>query len=299
MKTSVRSFIVWAVVCASLLAGCNVFDGLGGEGESEDPEVLLQDARAALSRGEPEAAVRYLERAYSLDPTNPEVRIELVGARFARAELDLITLQQLVDDINGEADNGETDPPVASARRHEVAHQEQDGFCTFDEDRSSLEEFDYTASSAYQSIQVQIDTFRAARDLLDGIRPVVLNSLPDRVQAQWYLTRAFTRVALAVSAVNEEVEQIDATLYRLPSLQNSIGICASSEQALSEAEVQIKCDHLPKIVRALDELEMRNQLLDNPDISGVLDDLRLAVDVVGAQLDSDVIRFCSGGAAVR
>ena len=285
--------MVCAFLCAALLVGCNVFDGLGGEGESDDPNVLLQDARAALSRGEPQAAVRYLERAHALDPSNPEVRIELVGARFAQAEIDLITLRSLINYINGE----EEEPAAAAARTHSQQPQANGDFCTFDADRSALEEFDYTSASAYQAIRDQINTFEAAHELLDGIRPAALNDLPDAVRARWYMSRAFTRIALAIDAINSEVEQIEATLYRLPSLQNSIGICAASEQALSKAEARIKCDHLPQIVVGLEELEMRNQLLDNADVSGVLDDLRQVVDIVGAQLDSDVIRFCSTRAA--
>lgn len=285
---AVLHLVVCAFVCAALLAGCNVFDGLGDEGDSGDPNVLLQDARAALSRGEPQVAVQYLDRAYSIDPSNPEVRIELAGARFAQAEVDLLTLRELVTHING--DEGSVAPATLTPK------QDHGPFCTFDADRSGLEEFDYTSAPAYQAIREEIATFEAARELLDGIRSAAFSELPEETRAQWYLARAFTRTALAIDAINREVERIEATLYRLPSVQNSIGICAASEQALSRTEVRIKCDHLPQIVVGLEELEIRNWLLDDADVSGVLDDLRQAVDVVGAQLDSDVIRFCSTNA---
>jgi len=257
-KSPVRAAVCVFFLCG-MLAGCNVFDGLGEEGDSNDPYVLLRDARAALSRGEPQEAVRYLERAFDLDPNNPEVRIELVGARFAAAEVDLLTLGRLVDHINGEGDTTSTALNAAWQGKANGA------FCTFDADPSELEMFDYTSAPEYQQIRDHIDTFVAAHDLLEGIRPAALGGLSEEARAQWYLTRAFTRIALAIHAINEEVARIDATLYRLPRFRNSIGICAASESALDQAEARIKCDLLPQILVGLDELEMRSQLLDDAD----------------------------------
>ena len=44
-----------AALLLVLTAGCNAF-GVEGEGASDDPAILLEDAQAALDRGEPEKA---------------------------------------------------------------------------------------------------------------------------------------------------------------------------------------------------------------------------------------------------
>lgn len=278
---------VWCAVLGGLLlggvlAGCNVFGGIGED--SDDPQVLLRDARAALDRGDPQTAVGYLEQAFEMDPNDPEIRIELAGARFAVAEIDLLTLKGLVEHINGGA---------SSQARASGAGKAGGAHCTFDADPETLESFDYTAAPEYQRIRAEIEMFVDARDLLDGIRPADLAALPEETRARWYLVRAFTRIALAIDAIHDEGERIDAALYRLPAEQNSIGICAASASALEAAEARIKCDHLSQILQGLDELEQRSLLLDDADISGIIDELRQAVDVVGAQLGSNVIRFCS------
>lgn len=280
---------LWSLLLCGVLAGCNVFEGIGSD--SDDPQVLLRDARVALDRGDVQAAIDDLERAFELDSTHPEIRIVLAGARFKAADLDLITLKGLIEHINGVTET--------SSASQSVRHKANDAYCTFSADGGELEAFDYTEAPEYQHIRAEIETFVAVRDLLDGVRPSDLEELPEEVRAQWYLTRAFTRIALTIDAINEEVEQTEATLYRLTQQQNSIGICAASRPALEAAEVRIKCEHLPQIVQGLDELTVRSQLLDEADISGVIDDLRQAVDIVGAQLNSSVIRFCSVTATAR
>lgn len=279
-----RAALSGLLLCG-VLAGCNVFDGIGAE--SDDAQVLLQDARAALDRGDPHEAVRYLERAFELDPTDPEIRIELAGARFEATDLDLITLKGLTEHISGTARPSEA---TAAVR---VGGKAEGGYCTFGTDPGGLDVFDYTAAPEYQQVRAEIETFVAARDLLDAIRPVDLEALPEETRAQWYLIRAFTRIALAVDAINGEVERIEATLYRVPGPQDSIGICAISKSALEEAEARIKCTHLPQILKGLDELAVRSRLLDEAEVSGLIDDLQQAVDVIGAQLNSNAIRFCT------
>lgn len=266
-------------------AGCNVFEGIGEDAGSDDPQVLLHDARAALDRDEPETAVGYLERAFELDPDDPEIRIELTGARFAAADVDLITLKGLVEHINSGAGL------QASASRR--AGKANGRYCTFDADPATLEVFDYTSAPEYQRFREVIETFIEARDLLDGIRLADRERLTEALRAEWYLLRAFTRIVLAIDAINAEVERIEATLYRVPDRGNSIGICAVSEDALDAAKVHIRCDLLPQILQGLDELRARSDLLDDAEIGGVIADLERAVDVVGAQLDINVIRFCS------
>lgn len=275
-----------ALLIGSVLAGCNVFGGLDAA-DDEDPQVLLRDARAALERGDPQAALDDLERAFALDPTDPEIRIELAGARFAVAEIDLLTLKGIVDHINGEPANKTRKTHATGARKAADRH------CTFDEDPETLESFDYTEAPEYQQIRAEIEMIIDTRDLLDGVRPADLAALPEETQARWYLARAFVRIVLAVDAIHAEGEQIEATLYRLPAAQNSIGLCAASASALEEAEARIKCDHLPQILQGLDELKQRSTLLDDAEVSGIIEELQQAADVVGAQLDSNVIRFCS------
>lgn len=289
MGRGLSRIALWVTVGgAMLLAGCNVFEGFGEEGAGNDPQVLLQDARTALDRGDASTALTYLERAFALSSQDPEIRITLGQARLAVADIDLFTLKGMVDHIN----EAGTEPVVTSA----VRAKNDGSFCTFEEDPASLVIFDYTAAPEYQQIRDQIETLLDVRDLVARIPASDRDALSESVRAEWYFVRAFTRIALAIDAINGEVERIDATLYRVPSRENSLGICAASEAALEEAEARIKCDHLPQILTGLDELEVRSQLLDEADVSGVLDDLQVAANVVGAQLESSIVRFCSTNA---
>ncbi len=84
---------------ALLLAGCNVFEGAQEEGTSNDPEILLLDAEAALQRNEPDLAVQYLERAEALEPENTalglRIRAKLSTALLRSVDVDILTIHQL------------------------------------------------------------------------------------------------------------------------------------------------------------------------------------------------------------
>lgn len=95
-----RLFIFSCFLLTALLAGCSALDTAPGEGESDDPNVLLRDAEAALQRNEPALAVDYLRRAADLQPLDTplgiNVRIRLSTALLETAGVDALTLQQMV-----------------------------------------------------------------------------------------------------------------------------------------------------------------------------------------------------------
>lgn len=87
------------ILFAALLTGCNVFEGTQEEGTGDDPEVLLQDAEAALQRDEPKLAVAYLKRAVELEPVTTslgaQIRIQLSTAHLRAVGVNIMTLKQL------------------------------------------------------------------------------------------------------------------------------------------------------------------------------------------------------------
>lgn len=67
---------LWMVILLGLLfiIGCNIFEPFHSEGKSDDVEVLLEDAKAALANNQPEKALEYLDKAMRIDPNHPAVR---------------------------------------------------------------------------------------------------------------------------------------------------------------------------------------------------------------------------------
>ncbi|NNE68763.1 MAG: tetratricopeptide repeat protein [Rhodothermales bacterium] len=84
------------------LAGCNVFEGLYEEGSSDDPQVLVEDADFAIQNGEAEKAIQYLEKALEKEPDNARALAKLTTVRLKVANVDVLTLQTLVDDFLAE-----------------------------------------------------------------------------------------------------------------------------------------------------------------------------------------------------
>ena len=261
-----------ALVLAVLLTGCsdNLFSSFDSEGTSDDPNVLLADARAALAKGDTVRAIDYLERAHDIDPDHAEVRVTLVGTKFEQNDVDLLTIREI-------------GMYIAEGAKAAAAKSNHSYVCSFEGDPSSYEAFDFAQAPAFQRLANLADLFSEAETLLGGLDAVEAD-LPDDLRARMLLIRAFTRAFQTIVAIDAEVKDLGVELFRLPG--GDIGICADQSRFDSISDAQalvdsiqelIVCDLLPNYEGALDDLVTRNNILggdaDNIVLSAMSDAL--------------------------
>lgn len=270
-----------ALVAGLLLAGCsdNLFSGLDSEGTSDDPDVLLADARAALTKGDTSRALDYLQRAHESDPDHAEVRVTLVGTKFEQNDVDLLTIREI-------------GMYIADGSKAARAKAAGNYICTFDGDPSSYETFDFAAAPAFQRLANLADLFEEAETLL-GDLDATQTDLPENLKARMLLIRAFTRAFQTVVAIDAEVKNLGVELFRLPG--NDIGICADVSQFDSVSDAQnlvdqieelVVCTLLPNYEGALNDLRTRNEILGGDSDNMVLDVMSNALDAMRNSLNA-------------
>lgn len=276
MQNSSLRILPLALAACLLVVGCddNVFSGLNSEGTSDDPQVLLADARAALVQGDTAQAIDYLERAHEVDPDNAEVRVELVGTKFEKHDVDLLTIREIGEYI------ANSNKATATAKAGEPYY-----VCSFEGDPSTYPAFDYAQAPAFQRLAELSGLFEEAITLLGDLDPAQVD-LPRDLKARMLLIRAFTRAFQTIVEIDTSVKELGAELFRLPS--GAIGVCADATQLSSISEAQqivddieqlTECTLLPGYDRAMDELRARNELLSgDPD--------NILTDVMGDALDA-------------
>lgn len=278
------------VLCtALLLGGCNVFETFYEEGTSGSADVLLQDARAALERGDTEKAKAYLERAHENDPENAEVRVELSAVELQSSDVTVLRIKELADyvrEASGEADLGAS-PFATSIEAHGTyTFNNTDLVCNFDRAQHPAPPvFDYTALEVFQRIKQQEAVLARVQELL---REVDGESLSRRQHARLLLMDSIVRIARATLTLQDAAEQATVTLYRLPN--ETIGACASASDVLDAFEGVLKCELVADLIRARDGLQQRLLLLDNPRGSAsaeILDVLNEAITRLETQVDLD------------
>ncbi len=99
-------------VTLALLAttGCNVYEGLYEEGDSENAEALFEDARIALQQDRSEEAIKHLRKALVYVPDNEpllrkQIQIKLASAVLEVQEINVLSLKRIAENFNGEATN--------------------------------------------------------------------------------------------------------------------------------------------------------------------------------------------------
>lgn len=277
MMSSLSRTLGLAFALVLLLAGCsdNLFSSLNSAGSSDDPDVLLADARAALSQGDTTAALEYLQAAHELDPDHAEVRVTLVGTKFEKHNVDLLTIREIGEYIANER----------LAVRAKTTKTTANYICTFDGDPAQYAAFDFAAAPAFNRLAGLSDLFEEAETLLGDLEAGRVD-LPDPLRARMLLIRAFTRAFRTMVAIDAEVKNLGIELFRLPG--NDIGLCvnasqfnsvSAAQQLIDDIQEVIECTLLPGYEQAMDDLRARNELLGG-DTSNVL------VDVMGEALDA-------------
>lgn len=267
------------LLLVSVGAGCNVFGGLSEE-NSDDPEVLLSEARAALTQGQPDRAVDLLREALAADSSNAEVRVELASAMLEARDVDIVTLRSMGRFIIGDE------------KRTSISNTHESGRCTFDQEPVSLPVFDYEDAPEYQVFVENEAVFEEVQALL-GDERIDFEALAAELRARRLLVGAFADIATAVLEINRRIKALDATLYRLPS--GAIGLCAPTPEDRFQLEKDIVCALLPRIEAALEELNARNGLIGRePDEGVIIDIVRDAIEAIRGDTEID----CTGRRAI-
>lgn len=284
-----RSVILLVLCSALVLGGCNVFETFYEEGTSSSAEVLLQDARAALERGDAEKAKAYLQRAHENDPSNAEVRVELSAVELQANDITVLGIKALADHIqDAAADGGQRsltpDAPLVAAGTHTFNNTVR--VCNFDEARyPEARVFEYTALEAFERIQQREAVLARVHELL---REIDGESLARRQHARLLLMDAIVRIARTVLTLQDAADRAGVTLYRLSD--DGIGVCANADEVLRAFEGVLKCELVADLSRARGSLQARLELLDNPrgsasaEILSVLDE---AIARLNEQVDLD------------
>ena len=262
-----------------VFAGCNVFEGLYDEGASDDPEVLIADADAALQRGEPDKAVQYLEKAFEAKPQDPEIRTKLSTALLQQADISVITMIDLAEDITGNQ-NGSKSGRAFSGSALKSGSQLACNFTGV-----AVEQIDLTTNPSYQEVARHVATLRRVKALLDAVvsSAANLNSPPPHLQNAALLSQAVTTVLVVLFDVQEKTDDLGATLWRLAN--KDVGLCADDEAALLEIQTFIKCEQIPEMQDALDLLKQRlGGSGDESAAKEAIDEIQESIDLLESQI---------------
>lgn len=248
-----RSLNPFVVLSISLLiaSGCNAFEFMYG-GESDEPDVLLDDARIALQSGDADKAIGLLEKALEKDPENPEIKIELSSALFQANDIDLLVMKDLATFIS--------ETPV-TALKALASHGDA---CNFVGDVSTTTQLDFTQDAAFQLLYQNAEALERAIELLqDVLDGGGITSLPDNILSNAHLMRAISNLAMAVIDINTYSDLAQVTLHWLP--QGGIGYCAVDQETLVQFETFVLCEKMPAIDQAVEDLISRQSLFSDVD----------------------------------
>lgn len=262
------------LLLALVTSGCNVFESLYTEGESNDPKVLLQDAAVAIRKNEPAKAVTILEKAFQKEPDNPKVRVELASALLAANNIDVLDIVSLYEniskDVRGSAGTG--------------AFSKTASHCTFNDSAigtPAVRAFD----PSYQGLQALLNKAPVIARVITLVQPILPAALtatpynvPDLTEAQ---ARQFAAQIKAASGLTDaqvaNLLLINATatiiqiyndmffntpgvswyLVKGPTGNEYVGACATS---IAVVKAKAACQ-LPKLQGAANSLRVRGYLV--------------------------------------
>ncbi|MDZ4702096.1 MAG: tetratricopeptide repeat protein [Rhodothermales bacterium] len=266
-----RQIRLWMVVSMLFVsAGCNVFEPFYSEGASDDPEVLLDDARYALQNGDPDKAVTFLEKAYEIDSTNTEVRVELASALFQANGIDLLMMKDLAEFITEQSDD-----TGAFAGKHPVDPL----VCSFVGSSADYQALQFDTEPAYLTIIEHGAVIDRVAALIEGIADTG-EDLGANAQANRQMTRAIANLSVAIKLITRAAEQAGGGIY---PLRNGIGYCAPDQLTLQALQATIICDAVPYLNRAVQALGARQAILSSDDtefvelVQDVRDDLTASI----------------------
>ena len=291
-RASRAYLIVFTVALAILVGACNVFEGLYDEGTSENTQVLLTDARAAIQDGRVDDAVDHLTKAHENEPDNVEVRAELASALLTQNDIDVMLIKDLADDIRLALEGGAS----------KNAGCPEDVRCNFNcAVAKSVTPFSYKDSDAYQRLAAVLAVLRQIDALVQqplsnlgatpGIRfdtkekraelfSMLVSSIEaknpsansQRIAGTLLLSAGITKLATTLTEIEQAAAERDVQLYHVESLSGStfIDYCGREVEAFVDT---IMCPATSTAFFTLDMLAARaenssgnalsNELLDS------------------------------------
>lgn len=252
-----RTINPFIVLSLSLLiaTGCNAFEFMYSE-DSDEPDVLLDDARIALQNGDTEKAIELLEKALEKAPENSEIKIQLSSALFQANDIDLLVMKDLAEFIS--------ETPASKRKIMQFTAVTNMPACNFRDDVSTTTTIDFSEDASYQLLLENVDVLQRALDLLyDTLDSEEAAALTENVRSNAHLMRAISNLAVSIIEIKLQADAAQASLHRLSN--GSIGYCAEDESALTELESFIVCEKLPAIDQAVNDLVSRQALFSSSD----------------------------------
>ncbi len=237
-------------------AGCNPFSPFNNEGESDDVDALIVDARQALAAGDATSAVRIMERALARDPEQLRVRTLLSTSLLARDSVDTLTIQDLGQVV---AETGGGTPAVGAS-----------GLCSFAAATTPTVPLAIEEAASYRRIEPALNVLRRIHELLDVRVDGTGNSNDVLLAAQTLHIQGIAIIGVALVELQKAALLTRATLHRLPD--NRIGYCTPTAEELQMMLITAGCQTRADLDRAVTILRLRLQLLRAP-ASSVAGDL--------------------------
>lgn len=249
---------VMLVMLAVLIAGCNVYEGLYEEGESDNPEVLYDDARIALQQDRPAEAVEHLRKALAFTPDSDvllrkQIQIKLASAVLQVQEINALSLTRIVDTFNGASAGGDG---VALGKSHSQT-------CLFPQSHARLgfdptEDIDFDRLGSPASQQVLDESLALIARVFSGdetsANPTFRCDDPGldediaALQAQGLSNEEIAEALIDFAVAHSTVAYIDivnaggddASFFYVtpPAGDDYIGLCFSNEQTCNSTVAQ-------------------------------------------------------------
>ncbi|MFQ5568907.1 MAG: hypothetical protein ACE5G0_04480 [Rhodothermales bacterium] len=267
------------VLLVSLVFGCNVYEGLYEEGDSDNPEELLQDARIALQQDRPSDAVLHLRKALPLTSENDllhkRIQIKLASAVLQVQGINMMTLTHIARNLTGESTTEAVIAPAKSMGQtclFPASHAR----VSFD----PLEDIDYELLSS----EASEDALEESRDLIarvfsgneTGNEPAfpceeaaldqAILDLQNQGLSDEEVVEAMMDYAVALSTVAYldvvDAGEDDAQFFYVtpPAGDQYIGLCFSSEQTCNNSVGKVN-EHLNGLDCSTRILQKRAELL--------------------------------------
>ena len=271
-------FFAALVLLPAFCTGCNLFDPLYGEGSEVSVDDLLADARVALTNGENDTAIAYLERALALEPQNGEVRIELSSAVLKSLNLSVNSVREIATFVSL--------PRVDSL----FGKQPPAMVCNFGENQIGLTQLQLLDNPTFVRFDNNLQDLRRVENYLDI--PLVENDPPLGINllGKGWLLRAFSRFSISIVELNLQATADETEFFRLAG--GNIGYCNMEPTNLTATLEFVKCNKLPEIDEALVDLS-RRQTLFGTSTGSASDEIIQAIQDVSNAISSSIDYACN------
>ena len=295
------AYLILLVFPVLTLSGCNAFAGFHGAGNSNDPDILLEDAQIALQQGDADKAIEYLRRAIEVDPDNVPAKTTLATALFEKHDISVLDVVGIAERVRSDVQSNFG----ASARVVPAARFGGSEVCSFTPDGNERV-FDPADFSSFANIVASKGALDEVDDLLSSlIDPDQLASSIDELRGEGLsdddiaaslLNGALAKFILAYVAIVEAGGD-SLTFYYA---DGNVGYCAPDQATLDAILAAIAC-HVTTLKDGIDLLFGRIEMVGSEETSDVADEATEAydrlVEALGASCSADASSVALASAA--